>query len=187
VLDELEAAVGVGELSDPTQRELAAFWRARQGQIRTLVERADVLGGQMRRASHPLVLCHADLHTWNVLLDAGGRLWIVDWDETVLAPRERDLMFVVGGIGRGLVSARQTACFFQGYGDPAIDPLALAYYRYAWAVQDVAAYGERVFFTPDLSQASRRDALHGFTDMFAPGNIVDIALASDIGPASSGD
>jgi spectinomycin phosphotransferase len=44
------------------------------------------------------VLCHADLHTWNVLVDGDGRLWLVDWDEAILAPRERDLMFLVGGI-----------------------------------------------------------------------------------------
>ena len=179
VLGDLEAAIAKGDLVDPVQRELAAFWHARQEGIRTLVDRADALGRRLRQASLPLVLCHADLHTWNVLLDTTQQLWLVDWDETILAPKERDLMFVVGGIGRDLVSAHETSCFFQGYGDTTIDPPALVYYRYAWAVQDMAAYGERVIFTPDLSEESRRDALHGFVDMFEPGNIVDIAFASD--------
>jgi spectinomycin phosphotransferase len=102
----------------------------------------------------------------------------VDWDETVLAPKERDLMFVVGGIGRDLVSPSKTVCFFEGYGESTIDPLALTYYRYAWAVQDMAAYGERIFFLPGLSEESRRDAMHSFVDMFESGNIVDIALRS---------
>ena len=127
----------------------------------------------------PHVLCHADLHTWNVLLDRDQQLWLVDWDETVLAPRERDLMFVVEGIGRDLVSSHETACFLQGYGSAAINPLALAYYRYAWAVQDMIEYGEQVLFSPDLSRESRRDALQGFISLFEPGNIVDIAFASD--------
>jgi spectinomycin phosphotransferase len=124
-------------------------------------------------------LCHADLHTWNVLLDTAQQLWLVDWDETILAPKERDLMFIVGGIGRGLVNPHETACFLQGYGSTLINPLALAYYRYAWAVQDMIEYGEQVFLLPDLGQQSRRAALHGFTSMFEPGNIVDIAFASD--------
>ena len=51
----------------------------------------------------PLVLCHADLHAWNVLLDTDRQLWLVDWDETILAPKERDLMFVVGGIGNDVM------------------------------------------------------------------------------------
>jgi spectinomycin phosphotransferase len=179
VLTNLEAAIAEGDLAGSVQRELAAFWRSRQEQIRTLVARADALGRQLRKASLPHVLCHADLHTWNVLLDGEQEMWIVDWDETVLAPKERDLMFIVGGIGRDLVSPHETMCFLQGYGDAAIDPQALAYYRYAWAAQDIAAYGERAIFTPDLHEESRRDALRGLVGMFESGNIVDIALASD--------
>jgi spectinomycin phosphotransferase len=179
VLTDLEAAIARQDLADSIERELAAFWHARQDEIRTLVDRADALGCQLRQASLPLVLCHADLHTWNVLLDTAQQLWVVDWDETVLAPKERDLMFVIRGIGRDLVRPHETACFLQGYGDTEIDPLALVYYRYAWAVQDMAAYGERVFFLPDLGESTRREAVHGFMDMFEPGNIVAIALASD--------
>jgi spectinomycin phosphotransferase len=179
VLTELEAVIAEGDLAGPTQRELAAFWHTRQEKIRTVVDRADALGRQLRQASLPHVLCHADLHTWNVLLDRDQQLWLVDWDETILAPKARDLMFVVGGIGCDLVRPHETTCFLQGYGDTAIDPDALVYYCYAWAVQDMAAYGERVFFSPDLGEGTRRDALHGFMNMFEPGNIVDIAFASD--------
>ena len=183
VLADLAAAITRQDFADPVKRELAVFWRARQDEIRTLVDRADALGRQLRQASLPPVLCHADLHTWNVLLDTAQQLWLVDWDETILAPKERDLMFVVGGIGRDLVSPHETACFFQGYGDTAIDPQALVYYRYAWAVQDMGAYGERVFFLPDLGEESRRDAVRGFMDLFEPGNIVEIAFgAGGTGP-----
>jgi spectinomycin phosphotransferase len=179
MIEDLEAATARKGFSSAAERELAAFWRARRGGIHTLVERADALGRRLRQASLSFVLCHADLHTWNVLLDTAGQLWIIDWDETVLAPKERDLMFVVGGIGRGLVSSHETGCFFEGYGDTTIDPVALVYYRYAWAVQDMAAYGERVFFLPDLGEESRQDGVRGFVDLFEPGNIVDIALGSD--------
>jgi spectinomycin phosphotransferase len=179
VIGELANAIARQDLINPAERELAAFWRARRDKIDTLVERADALGGRLRETSLSSVLCHADLHTWNVLLDTAGQMWIVDWDETVLAPKERDLMFVIGGIGRGLVSPYETAWFFEGYGETTIDPLALVYYRYAWAVQDMAAYGERVFFLSDLGEESRRDAVRGFIDLFEPGNIVDIALGSD--------
>jgi spectinomycin phosphotransferase len=179
VLTALEAAITRQPFADPTQRELATFWQARQDEIRTVIDRADVLGHQLRQAYLPLVLCHADLHTWNVMLDAAQQMWLVDWDETILAPKERDLMFVVGGIGRDLVSPRATTCFFQGYGDATIDPHALIYYRYAWAVQDMGAYAERVFLSPHLGADTRRDAVRGFRGLFAPGNIVAIARASE--------
>lgn len=178
LLDDLEAVIGGSNLSDPAQHELSMFWHIRQDEIRAIIDRADTLGEQLRRSSLPSVLCHADLHTWNVLLDSAEQMWIVDWDEIVLAPKERDLMFLIGGIGRDLVSARETACFLQGYGDPVIDRQALTYYRYAWAVQDMGAYAEEVFFAPDSGEEARRDAVRGFIDLFAPGNIVAIAAAS---------
>jgi spectinomycin phosphotransferase len=104
---------------------------------------------------------------------------LVDWDEVILAPKERDLMFVIGGIGRGLVRATETARFLEGYGDAAIDAKALVYYRYAWAAQDMGAYAEQALFTPEASAESRREALAGFKSLFEPGNIVSIAFESD--------
>ncbi|HEY0734122.1 MAG TPA: phosphotransferase [Herpetosiphonaceae bacterium] len=180
LLTEVEAIIAGGNLSGD-QHELAEFWRSRQDEIRAVIERADTLGAQLRQASPPLVLCHADLHTWNMLLDSAGQIWIIDWDEMILAPKERDLMFVIGGIGRDLVSAQETSSFLQGYGDSAIDQRALTYYRYAWAVQDMGAYVEEVFFAPDLGAEDRSDSVRGFITQFAPGNIVDIARASDAG------
>ncbi len=159
----------------PAAHELAAFWRSRQGDIRTLLQRADDLGRHLARKEPPFVLCHADIHTNNVMLDADGQVWIVDWDETVLAPRERDLMFVIGG----LVGPRQEELFFQGYGETSVDPLALAYYRYARAVEDIGDYGEQVFLRPDLGPGARRAAVEGFMSLFTPGSIVSLAFASD--------
>jgi len=177
VLAELADVPGKRVFDDPIQAALAEFWHGRQDVIQTLIERADTLGAELRREVLPRVLCHADLHTWNVLVDAGRQMWIVDWDEVILAPKERDLMFVIGGIGRGLVKPDETASFLDGYGASLIDPRALVYYRFAWAVQDMAAYVEQIFFAPVAGEPIRRAAMQGFVDMFEPGNIVDIALA----------
>jgi spectinomycin phosphotransferase len=179
LLADLEARLATP--ADPVAGELAGFWRAHRDAIDELIQRADALGRQLARRSFPQVLCHADLHTWNVLVDADARLWLVDWDEAVLAPRERDLMFVVGGIARDLVRPADTDRFLQGYGEARVDPRLLAYYRCAWAVQDIAAYGEQVLLAPESGEAARRAAVEGFLDLFAPGNIVDLAQASDTG------
>jgi spectinomycin phosphotransferase len=107
----------------------------------------------------------------------GRRLWIVDWDEAVLAPKERDLMFVIGGgLRRDLVAPADTDRFLAGYGDATADPRLLAYYRAAWAVQDVVAYGREVLMAPGLGERSRWAAVDGFRSLFAPGNIVGLAL-----------
>jgi len=96
----------------------------------------------------------------------------------MLAPRERDLMFVIGGIASSFVSPAQEKLFFVGYGSVAVDALALAFYRYAWATADIGAYGEQVFLREDLGPLDRREAVERFQGLFAPGGIVDIALGS---------
>lgn len=173
------ACIAVQGFSDPNQDRLASFWRVQQATICAVVERAETLGRQLQAADLPLVLCHADIHTHNLLLEPSGRLWLVDWDEVVLAPRERDLMFVVGGISSKLVSPRDEALFFIGYGQVEVNPLALAYYRCAWAVQDIGGFAERAFEMPELGEVSKRHAADLFMSLFEPGEIVALALNSD--------
>jgi spectinomycin phosphotransferase len=177
VVRQIDRAVS-GRSFAGTVAQVAAFWTAHRAEILALVERTEELGRLVERLSLPLVLCHADLHTWNVMIDGDGELWLIDWDEVVRAPKERDLMFVVGGIGAGLVDPHETASFFEGYGDTAVDPLALSYYRHAWAVQDIGGYGARIFFAPSLGDESRSDAARILMGLFDPGEIVELARTS---------
>lgn len=181
VVRQIDRAVSGRSFVGRVAQEVAAFWTAHRAEILALVERTEELGQLVERLSLPLVLCHADLHTWNVMIDGDGELWLIDWDEVIRAPQERDLMFVVGGIGAGLIDPHETAWFFEGYGDTTVDPLALSYYRHAWAVQDIGGYGERIFFAPSLGNESRSDAARILMGLFNPGEIVELARASDDG------
>lgn len=176
---DVQTRIAAHDFADPSEQELAAFWQAHQAEISTLVERAEILGEQLRQTAPAFVLCHADLHTGNVMVDTDQRLWIVDWDEVIFAPKERDLMFVVGGISAKLIGPREEALFFQGYGPTVIDPLALAYYRYTWAVQDIGEYGAEAFLRSDLGPISRRAGAQSFMSLFQPGEIVALASATD--------
>jgi hypothetical protein len=46
-------------------------------------------------------------------------------------------------------------------------------------VGDIGAYGERVFLLDDTGPATRRAAVDGLMGLFAPGEIVSIALTSE--------
>jgi spectinomycin phosphotransferase len=181
----LDAYLSGGVPADAEGAALAAHWRAQRATILTLLARAEELGRRLAQNPLPVVLCHADIHTNNLLVDPAGRVWIVDWDETMLAPRERDLMFVVGGISARLVRPHEEAWFFEGYGPTTVDPLALAYYRAAWAVSDIADFADQVCFRTDLGLHSRQEALRFCLGLFAPGEIVAIALGSPLPPEGS--
>jgi spectinomycin phosphotransferase len=179
LVHDLDAHIGDRTFKEPAANRIASFWRAHRAEIRLLLHRAQDLGRQLARRSPPLVLCHADIHTANVLVGSDGQLWIVDWDEAVLAPKERDLMFVVrGGIDDRLVGPCDEQRFFAGYGATALDPLGLTYYRYAWAISDISAFGADVFLRSELSAAVKATAADQFMSLFESGRIVTKAFAS---------
>lgn len=165
----IEERIGNGRFGNRQEEELASFWQERREEIGRIVARTEEIGRVLRGRPLEFVLCHADIHTANVLVD-GDDLYIVDWDQPILAPKERDLMFVVGD-GRGV--SRQEALFFEGYGNVEIDWLTVAYYRYEWVVQELGDFGERVFFMPEVGAVTREDSVRGFRQLFRPGDVVE--------------
>jgi spectinomycin phosphotransferase len=163
---------------EPTAAKMVAFLRSRRDEIASIVGRAEALGAALQARSLDQVLCHADIHAGNVLIDGADALYIVDWDTMTFAPKERDLMFIGGGIGGVWQSAEEEALFYRGYGQTEIDPMALAYYRYERIVQDIAAYCEQLLLTEE-GGADRERSLGYFLDQFLPNSVVAIADATD--------
>lgn len=180
VVRRLAQLISGQDFAQPSARALAAFWRPRQAEIAALVARTEELGQIARRRNLPHVICHADMHTANVLVVAQGGLFLIDWDEVLLAPRERDLMFVVGGAADGiLIPSPEDLWFRQGYGDAAVNPSVLAYYRYEWVVQEIGDFGERVFLRDDLGVETKKESVAGFQQLFAQGDVVEGARETE--------
>lgn len=119
--------------------------------------------------------CHGDLHAGNVLTDAAGSIVIVYWDDPVLAPRERDLMFVGAGIGGAWKRPQESAAFYRGYGSIAVDAEAIAYYRCERIVEDVAVFCDRLLFQAGNSDPERRSIFEKFARAFEPDDVIEIA------------
>jgi len=170
---ELHGQIKVQNYDHPDQRKLASFWKEKHEIIETLIARAEEIGQQLQKTSLEFVLCHADIHTANILLTQENEMFIVDWDDTLLAPRERDLMFV---LGEDSVQTREEQNFFDGYGTTNINPLALAYYRYEWCVQEIGDFSQRVFMPKSAWKDTKQDAMAGFIKLFSQGDVVEAAL-----------
>ncbi len=161
---------------DEVAAKLSAYMQKHIETIRRLVDGAEELSQKVQ--SHPakFVLCHSDLHAGNVLLGDNGALYIVDWDDPILAPKERDLMFIGGGVGNVWNQADEKKLFYKGYGKTEVDLTLLSYYRHERIVEDIAVYGKDLLLTK-AGGKSRPVMYDHFVEMFAPNGVVDIALS----------
>jgi len=170
---ELHERINKRNYDEPYQKELANFWKKNNKTIQTLIERTEMIGKHLGETDLEFVLCHADIHTANILITRENKMFTVDWDDTLFAPKERDLMFV---LAEDSTHSREEQLFFDGYGDVKVNQLALAYYRYEWCVQEIGDFGKRVFLTKDVGENTKHDAVQGFKELFLPGDVIETAL-----------
>jgi spectinomycin phosphotransferase len=179
-LKQIQADLDKHDGADAITRAFIDLLQSKHPVIHQMIQRAEGLESMLRqRPKKASVLCHADVHAGNLLIDAGDTLYLIDWDTLIFAPKERDLMFIGYGLGGGWLSVEdeQTA-FYLGYGETDIDAVAWVYYRYERVIQDIAEYYEQVVLTSGEGE-DRADGLAQLTRMFAAGNVVDIALRSE--------
>jgi len=178
------------EYPDPIAAQLAAFMHAQRDTITQLVDYAEQFANDL--LSHPrrFVLCHGDNHPGNLLLPNSDptRLYIVDWDNPLYAPCERDLAMIGGATAWS--RAEDMALFYRGYhgvevnpldGSPLhaeIDPVGLRYYRCERIIVDIAEFCQQLL-TNTAGGEDRAQSFAYFTSAFLPGHEVELALSED--------
>lgn len=176
ILSRIDSALNKDEIA----LKLLRFIKENRAAIHRLVDRAEQLGQKLKGQSAKFVLCHSDIHGGNVLIDENDTIYIVDWDEPIMAPKERDLMFIGGGVANVWNKPREEEFFYKGYGPAEIDRAILAYYRHERIVEDIAQYSQELLLAP-VSGGDKQEMYKHFIDMFEPQGVVDIAFKTDKG------
>lgn len=164
---------------EPVAVEMAAFLKIKGDETLELVKRAERFAQMLQEQPPEFILCHADIHAWNLLIDDNDAFYMVDWDTLIFAPKERDLMFVGGGLGgNGHTPREEEDLFYQGYGQTQIDPIAMAYYRYERIIEDIAVYCGQIFLS-DEGGEDRKQSLEYLKSNFLPNYTIEMACQSD--------
>jgi spectinomycin phosphotransferase len=159
---------------------LLTFMKKHTAAIHRLVDRAEQLAQKVQGQSSQFVLCHSDLHGGNVLIDENDDIYIVDWDDPIIAPKERDLMFIGGGVANVWNKPQEEELFYKGYGKTKVNMTLLAYYRHERVVEDIALYSQQLLLTMAGGQ-DRIKWYKQFIDQFDPQGVVEIAFKTDAG------
>lgn len=171
---------GAEDAADAVASRLVAFLHEKREETLDLVARSARYADDMQMRRFDRVVCHTDIHAGNLLISEKGALFIVDWDNPTLAPKERDLMFIGGAQGFiGRTAAEEVASFQRGYGAVEVDRIALAYYRYERILEDITLYCEDILSSDDHG-ADRRQALTHLMANFRPEGPIAAAIAADV-------
>lgn len=90
-LHDLERPWSSGPFAEPARQLLQASAHDIERRLREY----DELAARVRESSGSWVVTHGEPHRANVIRDPGGGVYLVDWDTTLIAPRERDLRMVL--------------------------------------------------------------------------------------------
>ncbi len=164
---------------EPVAVEMATFLKSKRDETLELVMRREWLAQALQEHPPEFILCHADIHAWNLLIDVTGALYIVDWDTLIFSPKERDLMFIGGGLGdSGYTPQEEETMFYQGYGQTQRNPIAMAYYRYERIIEDIAIYCEGLF-SSNRGGKDRKQSLEDLKSNYLPNSTIEVARNSD--------
>ncbi|KTD68205.1 spectinomycin phosphotransferase [Legionella steelei] len=167
--------IKLNHADDIITADFKSFFKQNIDAIYRLVDSTEELSKKMKPDVDTYVLCHSDIHAGNVLVDKES-IYIIDWDEPILAPKERDLMFIGGGVGNVWNKPHEISYFYEGYGSTNINQTILSYYRHERIVEDMALYGQDLL-SRDQNDQSRLESLKYFKSMFAPNDVIEIAFS----------
>ncbi|MEU7590982.1 phosphotransferase [Micromonospora sp. NPDC049230] len=162
----------------PVIADLAGVWSTVADRVRTLTREVERLAVDQRDRPVPFVVCHGDPHLGNLLLGADGRVWLIDWDDAVLAPRECDLMFVRGGVlAFAPITPEQQRAVLAGYGTTDVDPALVAWFLAVRALDDLTDWTRQALDT-DAEAADRDRAARIVHGLVSPVGLVTLADAA---------
>lgn len=139
--------------------EAQRLLRPLTGRLENLLENLFSFQQKARQCAFIPCICHGDPTPGNILVAPGGEPYLIDWDDIILAPRERDLVFWEHD--DVLFENMPSSPVLDGYrsiaGSFELDPDIIGFYHCQWTVGEIAAFGHRLLFEQQNEQQNRSD------------------------------
>jgi thiamine kinase-like enzyme len=152
LLKSFDILSGLTGTATPGQVRLREIILPHKALIITNLERLRKLQTYARNTKKSKVVCHTDLHGGNLITDQQGTLYILDWENALIAPPEHDIFFFAGENGFWELFWPNYVRHFPA---ASIDPDLLRFYFYRRTLEDIADFIFRILrreSTPERDQ-----------------------------------
>jgi len=157
LLDGLRALPSVVDADGPGRCALRDLLLPRQDAILRYLDRLHALAVRAREIAPPLVLCHTDIHSYNLLVSDDG-VYILDWEGAMLAPREHDLFMFTGDHFSTFLAE-----YRHGVGDVPLHADLFAFYFHRRMLEDLTDWIVRILYE-NTSEAQNQIDLTGMKE-----------------------
>lgn len=95
------------------------------------------LGEKLTNENLDFVICHGEPHIWNTMVNKNGEVFLIDWDDSLLAPKEKDLNMIKG-------DPKKLEGYKSVVGDTEINPEVIKYYNLEWNISEIDAWSDQI-------------------------------------------
>ena len=140
LLDAIPELRDTGGEESAGRRALRDALLPHEAEMRAHLDRLAELQARVREIAPAMVVCHTDIHGGNMMLDPEGELYILDWENAMIAPPEHDLFaFVEDPRFSSFLSAYERA-----YRRVAFSAEVFGFYFYRRNLEDLADWVQRI-------------------------------------------
>lgn len=121
------------------KKKVAALLIEHKEKILIKLNVLEELGNKLRNENIDFVICHGEPHRWNTMVNDKGEVFLIDWDDSIFAPKEKDLTMI-----------KDDPVKLDGYksivGDFNMNQEVIHYYDLEWNISEVDAWSSQIFY-----------------------------------------
>lgn len=125
------------------------------------INKVEKLSDKLTRENLSFVLCHTDVHGWNLM--QSDRLILTDWEGMKLAPPEADLFAFIGNRFWHNCSDDFMKIYQTIHGDFVVNPEVLDFYQTRRRIEDICAFAQGLLYEKNIDDSDRKESLYHMT------------------------
>jgi spectinomycin phosphotransferase len=154
LMDGLDALERITSADRSGKQELRRLLLSRKDELLRHLDRLRELRTLARAVDKDMVVCHTDLHGGNLVVDGEGQLYILDWENAMIAPPEHDLFFFAG---HDIFWDHFLPIYERENGPVDLDSRIFGFYYYRRNLEDLTDFVVRILHYNTENEQDRED------------------------------
>lgn len=148
----------LSSLSQEEANETEAILNQFNDTLLSNIEKIEILSEKLSKEALPFVLCHTDVHGWNLM--QSDRLILIDWEGMKLAPPEADLFAFIGNHFWHNCSDKFMETYQAIHTDYKVNLEVLSFYQTRRRIEDICAFAQRLLHDKNIEDVEREESLY---------------------------